>query len=447
MDQSFIKYLPRFIRTKIEGRHILQKSISNVGWLFADNVVRMGVGLFVSVWVARYLGPAKFGIYNYAIAFVTLFSVFSTLGLDGIVVRDIVRDPSSANETLGSAFVLKLIGGVLTLAFTVGIVSTMRPDDELTHWLVGIIAAGTVFQAFDVIDFWFQSQIKSKYTVYAKNTAFLLASIGKIGLILMAAHLIVFAWIGFAEVAMGALGLVIVYKINGLYIGNFTVTFRRVKDLLMHSWPLIFSSTFVLVNMQIDKIMIREISGDREIGYYAAASRLSELWYFVPVVLGASVVPVLIREKYRGDFFYNSQLQKIYNLMTMIALPLALLVTIFSKNIIEIIYGPGYSDASLMLSIHIWTALFVFHVSIRSQSFIIEGLQNLIALYALFTMASNVVLNLLLIPDYGGAGSAYASLFSWMISVILLPLFSQRTVKSVKMFFKTFNILSFKRAF
>lgn len=171
MNYALIKFLPSFIRIRLEGRVALQKILANTGWLFIDKIIRMGVGLLVGIWVARYLGPEQFGLYNYALSFVALFSALATLGLDGIVVRDIVRDPSCKDETLGTAFVLKLIGGGLTFLFVVGANSLLRPHDRLTQWLVGIIALGTIFQAFDTIDFWFQSQVKSKHTVYSKNTA------------------------------------------------------------------------------------------------------------------------------------------------------------------------------------------------------------------------------------------------------------------------------------
>jgi hypothetical protein len=51
----------------------LRKILGNMSWLFVDRAVRMGMGLFVGVWIARYLGPAKFGSLNFAVAFVALF--------------------------------------------------------------------------------------------------------------------------------------------------------------------------------------------------------------------------------------------------------------------------------------------------------------------------------------------------------------------------------------
>lgn len=443
MNRSWIKFFPSFIHDRLEGRIHLQKVLGNTGWLFVDQVLRMGVGLFVGIWLARYLGPAQFGILNYAIAFVALFTALSTLGLDTVAVRDIVRETGLANELLGTTLLLKLIGSALTFLFIVSFITLLRPEDNLTNWMVGIIAAGLIFQAFNTIDIWFQSQVQSKYTVYAKNSAFLLASFTKVVFIIMEAPLIAFAWIALGEVILGMTGLAIAYRVKGFKVRNWHVNFTRAKKLLKDSWPLIFSSTFVLVNMQIDKVMLGEIIGNSEVGFYSAAATLSSLWYFVPVAIGTSVVPALIEENKRNVSMYDAHLQRIYCYMTQITLVLALPITYFSEYIVDILYGSNYFPASQMLSVHIWSSLFVFHVSIRSRSLLIEDKQHFTAIFAGLTMATNVVLNLILIPNYGGVGAASASLISWMVSVLLLPWFSSRTSKSVPMFVKSFNFISF----
>jgi polysaccharide transporter, PST family len=162
LESRWVTFLPPFIRSRLEGRANFQKVISNTGWLFFDKIFRMGVGLFVIVWVARYLGPEQYGLLSYVFAFVALFSAVATLGLDGIVVRNIVRDPSCAEGILGTAFVLKLAGGMAALLLSMGSIILLRHGETMAHWLVGITAAGMIFQAFDTIDFWFQSQIQSK---------------------------------------------------------------------------------------------------------------------------------------------------------------------------------------------------------------------------------------------------------------------------------------------
>ena len=437
MSQSWVAYLPRFVRVKLEGRQDLQGIVSNTGWLMSDKLLRMAVGFLVGVWIARYLGPEQFGLLNYAVAFVAMFSALATLGLEGIVVRDLVHTPSRKEDILGTAFLLKAAGGLFTLLVTILVILLLRPDDRLTHWLVGITAIGTIFQAFDTIDFWFQSKVRSKYTVYAKNCAYLVISGVKVVLIIAGAPLVAFAWAGLAETVIGSAGLVVAYRVNGQSPLSWSVDFSLAKKLLKDSWPLIFSSTFVLVNMLIDKIMLGNLSSNAEVGLYSAATRLSELWYFIPMVIGASVMPSLVKERAENELNYQAKLQQTYNLMSGCSLALALPLTFLSPALIALLYGSGYAASASMLSIHIWTGLFVFHVSIRSRSLMIEGLQTFIAVLSFFTMLFNIILNYVLIPVYGGIGASSASLLSWMLCTLVVPYFSRSTSGSIRMFLKS----------
>ena len=184
MSTSWIGYLPSGIRYRLEHRPGVRKIVMNSAWLFADKLMRMVVGLIIGVWVARYLGPGEFGQLSYAIAFVALFSPIASLGLDGIAVRELLRHPLKKDEILGSVFVLRLLGGGMAF-LGASMVIALMPQEGQAHWLVMIIAAGLVFQAFDVADLWFQSQMQSRCTIIAKNVAFLALAGIKVWLILI----------------------------------------------------------------------------------------------------------------------------------------------------------------------------------------------------------------------------------------------------------------------
>jgi O-antigen/teichoic acid export membrane protein len=174
MSNFWMRFLPSAVRKRVEGRSQVLKVLGNVSWLSLDRVVRMGVGLVVGVWVARYLGREQFGTLNFALAFASLFSPLAVLGLDSIVIRELVGSPDKGNQTLGTAFRMKLFGGLISGAVAVVIMIVTRPAEPLLHTLVVIAAAAALFQSLDVIDFWFQSQVRAKYVVYARNAAFLL---------------------------------------------------------------------------------------------------------------------------------------------------------------------------------------------------------------------------------------------------------------------------------
>lgn len=419
-EQGLLRLLPGVVRSALEGRQELRQIIGNTGWLFADKLMRMGVGLLVSVWVARYLGPAQFGMLSYATAFVALFGALATLGLDGIVVRELVRKPGDSREILGSAFALRLAGGLLALLMAVAVVSWLRHGEQPLRWLVAIIAAGAVFQAFDVIDFWFQANVLSKHTVMAKNAAFSVASLARVGLILSHAPLILFAGVSLMEVVLGAAGLVIVYRRNNGFPGEWRRSAGRCRRLLGDSWPLILSGFSVAIYMKIDQVMLGEMSGDRAVGIYSSAVRISEIWYFLPMIIASSVFPAVLHAKQRDEGLYIRRMQRLFSLMTAISLAIAVPMTFLSEWVVITLFGAGFAAAGPVLAIHIWASLFVFLGVAQGPWDLAENLTRL----ALFRISSgaviNVVLNIFLIPAYGAVGAAVATVVSQAFAAVLL---------------------------
>jgi PST family polysaccharide transporter len=442
MNAAWTKYLPHLIRRHLEERHNLQRIIGNTGWLFADKIVRMGVGLFVGVWIARYLGPEQFGLLSYATAFVALFATVATLGLDGIAVRDIVRDPASKSEILGTVFLLRLMGGMATMAFAVISTLLLRSTDTLTLWLVVIIAAGTIFQTFDTIDYWFQSQLLSRYTVVAKNAAFLLTALLKIILLIVKAPLIAFALAGLAEIVLGTVGLVLAYRSHGQLLKSWRWNPSWAGRLLRDSWPLILSGMVIAVYMKIDQVMLGAMVGDRAVGIYSAAVRISEIWYFVPTTIVISVFPTIINAKKQNSDLYLRSIQYLYTLLIWTALTIAIPLTFLSTGIVTRLFGPQYSEAGIILSIHIWTAVFIFYGLGKNAYIQSENMQ----LFSLICTSSgavvNIFLNLILIRRYGVVGAAVATLCAQITVAILVPALYPKDRISVKLFMKSFINIS-----
>lgn len=413
MNKFWIEVLPPFLRQKLEGRTYLQNVISNTGWLFADKLIRMGVGLFVGVWVARYLGPEQFGLWSFAVAFVSLFSGVAALGLDGIAVRDLVREPSSKEEILGSTFVLKFLGGVLTVSIVFVGILLLRPNDSLAHWLVGITAVGIIFNAFDTIDFWFQSQVQSKYSVYAKSSAFLLVSIVKVCLILAHAPLVAFACAGLAEIVIGSIGIVMTYRSSGQQIRSWRSNVPRAKRLLNDSWPLILSNIAIMIYMRIDQVMIGEMVGDMEVGIYSVAVQLVEAWYILPAVVVSSVFPSIVEAKKMGEDKFYERLQKLYNFVAFMAYVIAIPVTFIAGWVVMTLYGVAYTKAGPMLAILIWSILFTNLGMARSTFLTTMNWTKIHFLTVALGCAINIILNYILIPQYGGMGAVIASCFAY----------------------------------
>ncbi len=427
MGSNWLTYLPPFIRKRVEGRHTLQKIVGNTGWLFIDKGLRLGMGLVVNAWMARYLGPEQFGVFNYALAFVMIFSSLANLGLDGIVVRDIVRDPSCRDETLGSAFALKISAGFLTLLITATSIALLRPNDSLTFWMVTITAAGTIFQAFDTIDFWFQSQVRSKHVVYARSVAFMAMAFLKIALILLHAPLVTFALAGLGEVVIATAGLVISYKKNGQYLRAWSASSVRAKKLLNDCWPLILGGVFLSIHARIDQVMLGQMVGQREVGYFSAATKLIDVLGFIPVIICSSVAPEITNAKVQGEEIYFDKLAHVYRVMTILFLMTAIPVFFIADRLVVFLYGNEYQAAGKLLYLY---AIRLFFTNIGSAKNLFITNENLFR-YSLLTAvvgsATNVGLNYLWIPKYASVGAIWAMIVSFAVGVFAVDVLFTRT--------------------
>jgi O-antigen/teichoic acid export membrane protein len=417
------------------------KHFKNTGWLLAEKILRIIVGLFIGVWIIRYLGPEQFGYFSYALSFVGLFTVIATLGLDGIVIRELVKDESRRDELIGTAFLLKLMSAFGVLAI-LAIAVNFTSNDTSINTLIFIVASATIFQSFNVVDMYFQSKVLSKYLVYVNVISLFLSSMVKIALILNEASLIAFAWVILFDSFVLAIGFIYFYIKN---ISTFNVKHLKFSkstafELLRDGWPLILSSIVVSIYMKIDQVMIKEMINAEAAGQYAAAVKLSEAWYFIPMVIASSLFPAIINAKKQSEEFYYARLQKLYDLMVWLAIAIALPMTFLSDWLVELLYGGQYNQAGNVLAIHIWAGVFVFLGVASGKWFIAENLHRLSFWRTFNGMFVNIILNILLIPKYGVQGAAVATLISYFLAGLLFDVFNNKTKKVFYMKINTINL-------
>jgi PST family polysaccharide transporter len=442
LNLQVLRWMPASFRARLEGDSSLVKMVRNTGWLFLDRLVRLGFGMVVGVWVARYLGPEQFGTFAYVQAVIALFLSFSTLGLDQIVVREVVKDLGDKARILGTTLALRLVGSLFALAASILVVVLSRPGDHLTHLLAAIMGSATIFQAFDTVDLWFQSQVQSKYSVLVKNSAFIVMALVKVGLILGGASLVAFAWATLGEAALGAYLLLTVYRWRQGDLGTWRADKDSATTLMRDGWPLIFSGLTVMVYMRIDQIMLGQLGGNKALGVFTAASRLSEVWYFVPVALVSTVMPGFVAAKQVSEMVYYEKLLKFFKLNVALALAIVLPVTLLSSRIVSFLYGSAYQGAGAILAVHIWGALFVFLGMAQHPWFIVENLTKRALARTLGGALVNIALNLILIPRIGGLGAAYASLAAQLSSNLLMNFFDRRTRPLFWILMRSFNLFT-----
>lgn len=406
LPKSIARYIKQLISH--EGFH---RYFANTSWLFAEQVLRLTAGILVGAWVARYLGPLQFGLFSYSIAFAALFSGIAKLGLDGIVVRELINDPAARDAVLGTAFWLKLLGAIFTICI-MALAAFVMSDDRTANLYIIIIGCGTIFQTFEVVDFYFQSQVLSKFVSLCKLAQLIVSSLLKIYLVLNGATLVMFVLISVVDQATLALSLYLAYGSRKL--GSFYRSFNRkvAKQLLGDGWPLILGGMVTAVYMRSDQILIKAMLGEEQVGLYSAAVRLSEAWYIIPVVVTSSIYPALVNARKLGIQPYHARLRALYALMIWIAIGIAVPMTLVSGFLVTSLYGEAYRDAGPVLMVHIWTGVFVFMGVAFSRYLMVENMNYRNFFRTLLGAVSNIVLNLLLIPAFGIMGSAVATLIA-----------------------------------
>ena len=252
-------------------------------------------------------------------------------------------------------------------------------------------------------------------------------------LILNNAPLIAFAWATMAEALVVALLLFVVLSLRGPRLRQLRITLARAKSLLADSWPLIISSASIVIYMKIDQVMLAELVGEKAVGVYSAAARISEIWYFLAVAINVSIRPSLVHSRERSADLFIKRLQKLFNLMVQLSLGMALLVSFFAPVIISVLFGSAYIDAVPVLQIHIWAGVFVCLNNAAWAWYIIENKQKIGNRRLIVGLLLNIILNYLLIPTYGAIGAAVATLLSRAFVSYFGQLLSNETARLFKM--------------
>lgn len=383
----------------------------------ADKVLRLIVGLFVGIYVARYLGPENFGILNFAMSFVALFGAFAKLGLDGIVVRNMVKLPESRDVLLGTAFTLRLFGSLLLLGL-VYFALQFTNSTPLTQLIVLIIALGQFFHIFEVIEFYFQSQVQARQASIAGIVSLLISSIVKLVLIWSGASLVWFATAVVIEIVVKAIVLCVLYIKQQLALRLWRFQVEEAKSLLKDCWPLILSGLVIMIYMRIDQVMIKMMLGNSAVGNYAVAVRLAEAWYFVPVAITMSLFPAILNAKNQSNELFYQRLQKLYDFMIWLAIAVALPTTFISDWLVNILFGTSYSQASGVLAIYVWAAIPVFFGTAWAKWILAENHQKIVLYSHAVALLTNIILNYFLIKSMGLNGAAWSTTLSYSLSQI-----------------------------
>jgi len=429
MNINWQRFLPQQAVERLERKENIVKILANTFWLVSDRIFRMVVALFVGAWIARYLSPDHYGKLNNALAFSSMFGAFALLGFESILVRDLVRDSEKKNRLLGTGFYLRMAAGIL--AYLLACISVLlirnQAEDTIVRQMVYIIALGIVFQSFDVIDLYFQSQIKSKYTVFAKNISFAIVSLVKIVMLISKVSLIWFAWVSLAEVVFNAVGLYWIYKRRGNHISDWRFDVTIARNFLTEGWTMYVAYISSFVYMKIDQIMISKLMDDTAAGLFAASTKLYEIPLFIVFAIASSVFPSLVNVYTSDQELFYKRYEQITFTTTLMGYALVIGTWLFGDFFIHLFFGQAFSGSYDILKIQMIAMFFMFNGCLRSSYLTISSNQKIIMYTALISVCINIILNYLLIKSMGVTGAALSIVVTNFFSLFFLNVLFSRT--------------------
>jgi O-antigen/teichoic acid export membrane protein len=397
----------------IKDNQGFMKYFKNTSWLFFERIFKIGISFFIIILLARYLGPENYGLLFYSQSFVGIFAAFATLGIDVILVREVTKNKENSNNLLGTAFFLKLFTSLVAICII--FVINIFIEDKEAALLTNIIAFILIFQSINTVDTFFQANVISKYTVLVNMVAFVFSSALKLILIYFEVDLTYFAYALVFDAIFIALGYIYIYIKQKQSFLQWRFDKIIAIYFFKNGWPLMLVALAAFIYTRIDQVMLKHMVGNEAVGNYAAAIKVSELFYFIPLLIAQSVFPRMVEMKEKSEKEYFALLENIHKLVIWSAIPIALGLFIFSDLIVAILYGSQYTQASSVLSILAFAIIFNAIGIIITKVLYIEHYERKYLYRSILGVFVNIGLNFYLIPLYGSQGAAISTLITLFI--------------------------------
>lgn len=396
------------------------ESLSNISWLVVDRVLRITGELLVGIWLARYLGPEKYGELYYVINIYWLIAPMVSLGTMILLPSEINKRPEDAHTITSSVFALSSLVSILCgLALILSADLLADPSSTAIRPMLLILSGGIFIRAIWTFEYWLNAHLQSKQVVIARNIGYLGALMLKVAAIIVQAPLVVFALLVLVELIVNAIILLGFYFHHGSHWRAFRPSLTEMRRIVSAAFPIFISTTAILVFNRADQVMIPLLiggsEGTQELGIYVAAVRLSEGWNFLPVAVYTTMLPILTQHYQRDQVTYYALAQQTMRSLVLTGYLVMMLTALLAAPAVNFLYGESYRDATGIVIIMLGASFSVFTGIIRDAMAQAENLLVYTTYATLLGGFTNILLNMWLIPRLGAAGAAWASLVSYFI--------------------------------
>lgn len=396
-------------------------SVKNAGWLVFGRIGQMVISLVVGLLTARYLGPANYGLINYATAYTAFFMAFCTLGINSVLVKEFIDNPREEGKIIGSTLLLRGISSVLSAIIIVCLVSILDAGERTTIVVTALCSIGLVFNVFETFNYWFQSRLQSKVTAIVLLVGYIFTSIYKVVLLILQMSVEFFAFSTSLDYIIVGVLLLLCYKKYGG--GRLKFSKSTSKRILSKSVYFILPSVMVTIYGYVDKFMLKQMLSEIEVGYYATATAVCGMWSFVLTAIIDSMYPSIMEAHKNDTTLYEKKNRQLYAIVFYFAVAVSTVFCLFGRYIVLLLYGEKYMPAVAPLRVITWYTAFSYLGVARNAWIVCEDKQRYLKYIYVFAAISNVILNCIFIPLWGATGAAAASLITQMLTTIVVPFF------------------------
>lgn len=407
----------------------LGRYLGNSAWIMSDNLISSGCGLIGLAFVARVLGPEEYGAYAYVFALAQIFSVLGQMGLGALLARELVDKPDEHPRTLGTATGMRGLG---FLAGAIGILlyGLLLPEHSATEKQLFVVAA--IYVLFSTIpimfDGWFRSQVEARYSAMSGIVGNLTGSALKVVAVLAGGGVILVGAIQALSIMITSLFMIIFFKMRkGPRIRSWKFDPQRAREILAESGFVFLGSILAVIYLKVDLAMLRWWTDSETVGLYAISARISEVFYFVPQAIVATFVPKLVELRKSSMSIFDQRFQDLLRILALLAYVVLAGILLFGPVLMIAVFGESYRGAIPILMVHVMSLPFIFLRFAFSPWIVIVKFAQFSLISQGMGAALNVLLNIILIPQYGMMGAAIATLISYAGASYFALLLSART--------------------
>ena len=394
------------------------KVARNASWIIGCKLVQSIVGFILNLLTARFLGTSKFGSISYAMAVVSFVVPIMRLGFSHIMVQEIVQNPEREGKALGTGIFLNFVSSLCCIIGVVSFAFIANPGETETVIVCGLYSVKLMFEACDLMTYWYQAKLMSKYSAIVNLVVHFLVMGYRIYLLATSKSVYWFAVTAALDYLLGCIGIYIIYHFKKTQ--NLSVSLKLGKELFNKGKHYILSSMMVMIFAETDKIMLKGLIDSSATGLYSTATVLAGATGFFFSAIIDSFRPWIFEVQKTDEELFKKRLKMLYSFIIYLSLLQSLIMTIFAKPIVLLAYGEQYYDSIGALQIVVWYTTFSYLGSVRNIWILANDKQKYLWLINLLGAIANVILNVGLIPFLGIYGAAIASLVTQIFTNVIV---------------------------